>query len=161
MFHWLMLVILLPVAAGAQGPGGRGPAAGASWWEMPWWNSPLVQSMDLSESQRGDIRNIVRDSRAHLIDLRAAIEKADAELNAAFSGNPLDQRQGTEAIDHLANARADLTRALSHMTLKLRNTLTTEQWQELRRRSESRRGRGRARGQRPLPTPPQSGNLKQ
>ena len=41
----LAVELLIPAALFAQGPR-QGPA----WWEMPWWNSPLVRNLDLSET---------------------------------------------------------------------------------------------------------------
>ena len=109
-------------------------------WEGAWWNSPIVQNLDLTEAQRKDIRGTVREYRGHLLDLREAVQRADSDLEIALNENPLDQRKANEAIDHLATARGELTRTLSQMTLRLRTILTSDQWQELQRRQAQRRG---------------------
>ena len=153
----LAVIALLSPALLAQGPG---PRMGPPWWEMPWWNSPLVRDLNLSESQMRDIRSAVNEYRGTLMDLRESIKRADSELDAVLTASPLDQRKATEAIDRLANARADMTRTLSQMTVRLRAILTDEQWQELHQRASERRpggrfgGRGRGRGGLP-PGPPQ------
>jgi Spy/CpxP family protein refolding chaperone len=148
MRKWCWMALLLPASLAAQGMR-QGPA----WWESPWWNSPLVESLDLSQTQRTDIRNTVREYRGRLVDLRDAVQKADNDLRAAFAESPVDQSKANEAIDRLASARADMTRTLSQMTLRLRTILTDEQWQELQRRYQERRrgrmGRGRGPGGRP------------
>src|ERR1019366_1251098 len=114
MLKWAWAAALFPAMVLAQGPR-QGPA----WWESTWWNSPLVQNLDLSEPQRKDIRATVREYRGHLLDLREAVQRADSDLEIALGEGPLDQRKANEAIEHLASARAELTRTLSQMTLRL------------------------------------------
>jgi Spy/CpxP family protein refolding chaperone len=97
----------------------------------------------LSEAQNTQIRAIVREYRTKLIDLRAAEDKAQGDLQDVFNDTPNDQRKANDAIDRLAGARADATKTLSQMSLRLRNVLTAEQWQQLRDREQNRfRGRG-------------------
>lgn len=148
----LAAALLFPAVVLAQGPR-QGPA----WWESTWWNSPLVQNLDLSEAQRKDIRATVREYRGHLMDLREEVQRADGDLEIALGESQLDQRKANEAIEHLASARAELTRTLSQMTLRLRTILTNEQWQELQRRQAERRrgpiGGRRGPGGRPGPPP--------
>jgi Spy/CpxP family protein refolding chaperone len=138
----LILLVALPVALLAQG----GPRPPASWWEGPWWSNRLVQDLNLSETQKGDISSVVKEYRGKMLDVRTAMEKADADVQAAFDENPVDQRKANDAIERLATTRADLTRTLSQMSLKLRMVLTAEQWQELQRRQAGRFERGRGRG---------------
>lgn len=137
MFTRLVLFAALPLALYAQGqrafPG----------WERPWWDSPLVQDLNLTEAQQNDIRATVKDYRDRVVDIRKAVESADRDLEAVFnSENPVDQRKASEAIERLASARGDMTRALSQMSLKLRTVLTAEQWQELQRRRPGGLGSG-------------------
>ena len=134
MRKWILAAALLPAVMFAQGQR-QGPA----WWESPWWNSPLVQNLDLSEAQRKEIRTTVREYRGHLMDLREAVQRADGDLEIALGEGTLDQRKANEAIEHLASARAELTRTLSQMTLRLRTILTNKQWQELQKRQAERR----------------------
>lgn len=140
-----MWAILFPAVLLAQGPG-QGLRQGPAWWEGTWWNSPLVRDLDLSETQRKDIRATVRDFRSHLMDLRAEIQRADGDLETALGESQVDQRKANEAIEHVAGARAELTRTLSQMTLRLRTILTAEQWQELQKRQAERRPPGGRRG---------------
>lgn len=124
LLPFVLLLAALPAAA--QPPRGY----------FPWWESPLVRDLNLTEDQRQQIRNTVRDYRSRLIDLRAAVEKAEGEVGDVFNDPSIDQRRGMEAIDRLIAARGELTRAISEMTLKLRLVLTREQWQELQRRRQ-------------------------
>src|SRR5258708_660341 len=118
----------LPLALMAQGPGGD-PRPQPLGWEGPWWNNRLVQDLNLSDAQKGEINAVVKDYRGKMMDIRSAIGKADADVQTAFDENPVDQKKAADAIERLANARADLTRSLSQMSLKLRAVLTADQWQ--------------------------------
>ena len=140
MLKRLVLFAALPVVAHvtlwAQGPRPFAPA-----WERPWWDSPVVQDLNLTEAQQTEIRATVKEYRDRVVDIRKAIESADRDLEAVFNNeNPVDQRKASEAIERLAAARGDMTRALSQMSLKLRTVLTAEQWQELQRRQPGRLG---------------------
>jgi Spy/CpxP family protein refolding chaperone len=142
MPKWVSVVWVaaaLPAVLLAQSAPQSAPRKGPALWEGAWWNSPIVQNMDLSETQRRDIRGTVRQYRGHLMDLREAVQRADSDLEIALNENPLDQRKANEAIERLATARGELTRTLSQMTLRLRTILTNEQWQELQKRQLERR----------------------
>jgi Spy/CpxP family protein refolding chaperone len=130
----LLAILFVPGVLCAQAVR-QGPA----WWESAWWNGPLVQNLDLNDAQRKDIRVTVREYRGHLLDLREAVQRTDSDLETILNASPVDQRKATEAIDRLANARAELTRTLSQMTLRLRGILTDEQWQQLQQRASERR----------------------
>ena len=155
MRSWFWAALVFPAVLCAQGPR-PGLRQGPALWEGAWWNSPIVQNLDLGETQRKDIRGTVREYRGHLLDLREAVQRADSDLEIALGENPLDQRKANEAIEHLATARGELTRTLSQMTLRLRTILTSEQWQELQRRQAERRSgafRGRGGGEQPKAPP--------
>jgi Spy/CpxP family protein refolding chaperone len=126
----LFALLLAGLAAAGQAPRGF----------FPWWESPLAGGLNLTEDQRQQIRATVRECRPRLIDLRAAVEKAEGEVADAFNDPSIDQRRGMEAIERLIAARGDLTRAISEMTLRLRLVLTPRQWQELQERR--RQGEG-------------------
>ena len=139
MLKWVLAAAFFPAVLLAQSAPQPAPRKGPPLWEGAWWNSPIVQNMDLSETQRRDIRGTVRQYRGHLMDLREAVQRADSDLEIALGESPVDQRKANEAIEHLATARGELTRTLSQMTLRLRTILTNEQWQELQRRQAERR----------------------
>jgi Spy/CpxP family protein refolding chaperone len=130
---------------------------------FPWWESPLAGSLNLTDAQRKEIRATVSEYRDRLVDLRATIQKAEGDLEDAFNEDTVDQRKASEIIDRLANARGELTRTISQMSLKLRMVLTAEQWQELQKRQQERqrqrgpglRRRGRGSPDR-APSPPEA-----
>lgn len=137
---FLLLFLALPVASIAQRGGMYSPL------DFPWWDSPVARNLNLSETQTAQIASTVKEYRDRVLELRAAVNKADADLEQIFDENPVDQRKANDAIDRLASARGDLTKALSQMSLKLRGVLTADQWQMLQQRQPGRMGPGRPGG---------------
>jgi Spy/CpxP family protein refolding chaperone len=120
---------------------------------LAWWESPLLnESLDLTDAQTKQIRATVSDYRGKLLELRAAVDRAESGLQNAFNEDPVDPRKAGEAIDQLVTARSELTRTISQMDLKLRLVLTAQQWQDLE--SQQRLGRRSARRRGPKAPPP-------
>ena len=130
-------------------------AAAALSAQMPgmfaWWDSPIARDLKLSEEQNRKVREAVRESRERIFHLRASAEAADANLGDMMNDDTVDARKANEAIEKMVTSRAELTRAVTQMSLKLRLILTPAQWQELQRRQP--------RGPRPpdAPQPPRPG----
>jgi Spy/CpxP family protein refolding chaperone len=127
-------------------------AAGTFAWAQPprgfypWWDRPIARDLKLTETQSRQIRTTIRDFRGKLIENRAAVEKAELELENAFEEENVDTRHANQAIEDLAKARENLTRTFSQMALQLRLVLTAQQWQELQKRRGEGGGRRMNRG---------------
>jgi Spy/CpxP family protein refolding chaperone len=131
-----------------------------------WWDSPIASDLNLKEEQHQQIREVVRSYRNKLIDQRSAMDKAEGDLEDVFNDEKIDQRKANDAVERLANARAEMSRTVSQMSLKLRSILTADQWRELQRRmpkgppppfNRPEQGRPpRGQGQHPPPPPDRS-----
>src|ERR1700734_3493693 len=125
----LLLALLLTAGLSAQMP--RGIYA--------WWSKPqIARDLNLSPAQREQIRATVQQYRPHLLNVRVAVNQAEEALADQFNRNPVDPGKTNEAIERLVDARSDLTRTLTRLSLKLRLVLTEQQWQELQRRRPTR-----------------------
>ncbi len=129
-------------------------------WMNRWWERPIVRNLGLSSKQSEEIRVVLRDWRERLVDLRAEVELAEAELRDEISAEIVDAGKAGVAIDRVVAARAELMRSISQMSLRLRMILTAEQWRELQMRQRqpakgpAMRGPGAGgRGQSPPPGP--------
>jgi Spy/CpxP family protein refolding chaperone len=115
-------------------------ASGALFAQMPkgiyaWWSRPeIARNLNLTPAQRQQIRAVVQQYRPHLLNVRAEVNQAEQTLAEQFDRNPVDAAKTNEAIERLVDARSDLTRTLTQLSLKLRLVLTEQQWQELQRR---------------------------
>lgn len=113
--------------------------AGAVFGQTPpeyfnWWNSPIARELNLTDDQKKQIQSILKEYRDRLIDQRAAVQKAEAQFGDLFAEQSPNPAQVNDAIERLAAARAELTRTMSQMALRLRAVLTPEQFQELQKR---------------------------
>ena len=139
----LCFILAVTPALHAQGPRGGG--------FFPWWDSPIANGLELTDAQRTQIRLVTGDFRGRMMEVRDAVRKAENDLDAVFNEDSVDQRRGSEAIDRLTKARAEMTKAVAEMSLRMRSVLTPQQWQELRQRERAARIENAGRG----PVPPQ------
>ena len=125
MRRLLALTLLFAVGLCAQMP--RGIYA--------WWSKPeIARDLNLSPAQRQQIRATVQQFRPHLLNVRVSVNQAEEALAEEFNRNPVDPGKTNDAIERLVDARSDLTRTLTRLSLKLRLVLTEQQWEELQRR---------------------------
>jgi Spy/CpxP family protein refolding chaperone len=121
--------------APAQGQGqGRGPGQRPKPELTAWWDQPIVRDLGLSDEQYRQIRIIVAESRDRLIQLRGAVDSAEGILRDTMDEEKVDTRRAEAAIEKVVVAHAEMMRAVSQMSLKLRVILTSTQWQELEKR---------------------------
>ncbi len=128
----LVLAAFTALVAVAQAPRGF----------FQWWDRPFAKDLNLTEAQRRQIRTTIQDFRPKLIDVRAAVQKAEVELQNAFEEENIDERRANQAIDDLSKARENLTRTVSVMALQLRMVLTPQQWREVQKRRDDIQGLG-------------------
>ncbi len=99
-----------------------------------WWSKPVItRQLNLNNNQRQQVRVTVTQFRPRLLEIRAEVSRAETDLQAQFDQDPVDQTKANQAIERLIAARADLTRTLSQLSLKLRTVLTEQQWRDLQR----------------------------
>ena len=101
---------------------------------LPWWTSPVVNDLGLSQEQTQRIRQIVRSYRDRLFDARNAANKAEAELQDMLNDPTVSPAAAKPVVDRLAEARANTTRVFTSMSVDIRTVLTLDQWRQLVRR---------------------------
>jgi Spy/CpxP family protein refolding chaperone len=116
------VALLIPVVLCAQPPRGRGPRL----------SPDVVKQLNLSDAQTKQMDQVNQDFRPRLNAVRDEVNKAEAAMDAVFNEDPVDPAKGNDAINHLAAARSELTKALSQHDLKVRMILTAQQWEQLK-----------------------------
>ncbi len=119
----------------------------------PWWENRLaINSLNLTEAQTKQLTSIQNASVGRLTELRGAVMKAESNLTEIYDQPEIDESKVDAAVNDYANARENLTRALTQVSLKMRIVLTQAQWQALENRQYNRGGpRGPGRGRRQPP----------
>lgn len=101
--------------------------------EGRWWNNAtVVDRLKLSDEQRKTMDQILLDHRKDLIDKRAAVEKAELDLEPLVSADQPNETQIISQIDEVAQARAELEKANARFLLAIRGKLTADQWKGLK-----------------------------
>lgn len=120
----------------------RQSVAAQAWWQ----SSVTVTSLNLSEAQTKQLNQIKQSYVNRLNGLYADVKKADGNLEDVFNQATLDDLKAEAAVDQYANARENLTRELTLMSLKMRGVLTGDQWQQLENMQNGRGGPRTGRG---------------
>jgi Spy/CpxP family protein refolding chaperone len=89
---------------------------------FPWWEMGFTRDLNLSEQQQQQIREILRENRSKMIDMRAALEKAEGEVEDLFEESNADQRKANETVERVVAARASMTRHFTLMSLQMRKS---------------------------------------
>ena len=150
-----------------MGPGMGGPGFGMHRPPMEralglnggrWWNNPeMIEKLKLTDDQREAMDQILLDHRKDLIDKRAAVEKAELDMEPLMQDDQPNESKVLSQIDKVAQARADLEKANARFLLAIRAKLSPDQWKELKAaRSErmDRRWREDRDGRKPQGPPP-------
>jgi len=102
---------------------------------FPSWDPAILKELSLNDRQQRDIRSIIDDYRARLVEKRRLLDKAQTDIEEGFNKDSFDPRRNGDACEKLIAARADLARTFSQMQIRLRATLTADQWRKLKERS--------------------------
>jgi len=104
-----------------------------------WWNDPaMVDKLKLTDAQRKDMDGILLQHREGLVDLRAALEKAELTLEPLMKADQPDEARIVAQIDQVAQARAELEKANARFLLALRSKLTPDQWKQVQEERANR-----------------------
>lgn len=140
MKNFLIVFVVLTAA---------GPVA-AQEFDLPpgrWWEDQrLVDHVGITEEQQAQIREVVYERARHMIDLKAAVEKAGLDLRASVDQQEFDPAPVRDAYARFQTARQRLENERFEMLLEVRLLLTYEQWQKiegLKQRIQQNRGEQR------------------
>ena len=131
-----------------------------------WWNDPaMVDKLKLTDDQRKAMDAILLNHREQLVDMRAAVEKSELEMEPLLQDDVPNEARVLAQIDKIAQARAELEKANARFLLAIRAKLSPDQWKQLQtaradrmqRRGWGRDGQPGGGGAKPQGPPPPSG----
>jgi Spy/CpxP family protein refolding chaperone len=98
-----------------------------------WWRDPaIVQRIGLTPDQQKKIEDAFQQSRLHLIDLTATLDKEQVTMEPLLAADHPDEAKILVQIDRIAQARAELEKSNARMLLGFRNVLSQDQWTRLK-----------------------------
>jgi Spy/CpxP family protein refolding chaperone len=99
-----------------------------------WWmNTALMQRLGITDEQRGKIERTFENHRQAILSTTDLLEKEEAQLARFLDTEPIDRNAVFSQIDRVIQARSEMERANSLMTLEMREYLTRSQWEQLPR----------------------------
>jgi Spy/CpxP family protein refolding chaperone len=145
--------------------GGRGGApTSASQPVAAWWtDAALVARLGVTDDQKSRIEAIYGRYRQTLVQNKTDLEREEAVLARMLETEPMEPVNVVSTqIERVVQARGEMERTYSKMTLEIRQILTRTQWIQLQAELQpaqpppGQRGRGGARGGGPAApaTPP-------
>ena len=102
-------------------------AGGGAWWT----NKALVDRIGLTDDQKSRIERAFENHRSNIESNQKALEKEEAQLGRLLDAEKVDRGAVLSQIDRVTQARSELERTNSVMTLEMREVLTRTQWSQL------------------------------
>jgi Spy/CpxP family protein refolding chaperone len=121
-------------AANPPAPGltGRGTANGSQTGLAWWTNAALVMRLGLTDDQKKKIESTVDQYRQTLVQNMADLQSAESVLDRMLRAEPMEPAKTVSTqIERVIQARGEVERTNSKMTLDIRQILTRAQWVQL------------------------------
>ena len=118
----LMIMISLPgLAAGQDVPAGK-------WW----YNKKVVQNLNLTQKEIGQLDKLYVNSHRKLIKLKNAVEREQFELDALLGKKQVDDAKVRKQFKQLERARTDLANERLGFVIRVREIIGADRFQQLK-----------------------------
>ncbi len=151
------LIFLIVLTLGATVWAGDFRMPPGKWWENP----RVVERLHITAEQQQQIHDLVYRHAQRMIDLNAAVKRAELELGDLAEREELDADAARAAFARFQQARQKLETERFELLVGVRQLLTAQQWrdintfrQEIRRRVNDRRRPGMRDRFQPRRSPP-------
>jgi Spy/CpxP family protein refolding chaperone len=131
--RWLLSSVL--VLAGGVASAQPFSVPVGKWWERP----RIAGRLGITSEQVNKLNAATYPHAKAMIDLKASVDKATLDLQAASEADPFETERARIAFGVLQQARQRLETERFEMLLKVRAILTTDQWSRLQELVRERR----------------------
>ena len=107
--------------------GGASWTGGGAWWT----NAAVIQRLGLTDDQKARLERAFENHRQTLVTSTGLLEKEETQLARLLEAETIDRSAVFTQIDRVTQARGEVERANSAMTLEMREQLTRAQWMQL------------------------------
>jgi len=113
--------------AGVQAAGANQGGGTAAWWT----NSNITSRLGITDEQKAKLEKAFENHRPQLESSKQLLEKEEAQLAKLLDADTVDHNAVLTQIDRVVQARGEMERANSAMTLEMREVLTRAQWNQV------------------------------
>ena len=98
------------------------------WWERP----QVAEQLALTAEQKARLESLSVENARGMIDIKAAVEKAELDLRVVAEAEPFDATKVRAAFRTVQQARTRLENERFEALLRVREVLSADQWRQLR-----------------------------
>lgn len=118
----LIVLISLPAVGVAQDvPSGK-------WW----YNKKVVQNLNLTQKEVGQLNRLYEKSHRRLIDLKSAVKREQFELDTLLGKEPVDDAKVHKQFKRLEKARTGLANERLGFVIRVREIIGADRFQQLK-----------------------------
>ena len=124
----------VPPQSGQRGPAGEGPPRPGLQLGPPgrWWDDKsIIKNLKLRPDQQAHMDAIFDQNRNVLLAHLENVHQAEAQMEEISKSPAPDESALFAQIDHVAQARAELDKANTHMLLQIRKEMDADQIKRL------------------------------
>jgi Spy/CpxP family protein refolding chaperone len=93
-----------------------------------WWDDKhFAKTLHLRPEQQKRMDGLFEENRANLVNRYQALQQEESKMEALSRGQSLDESALFAQIDRVAQARADLEKANTHLMLQVRKEMDADQ----------------------------------
>lgn len=117
----IFMISLFGLAAGQDVPSGK-------WW----YNQKVVQNLNLTQKEVGQLDQLYVNSHRKLIKLKNAVEREQFELDTLLGKKTVDDAKVRKQFNRLESARTDLANERLGFVIRVREIIGADRFQQLK-----------------------------
>ena len=122
------VVILLIFMIGLPGLAAAQEVPSGKWW----YNQKVVQNLNLTPKEVGQLDQLYVNSHRKLIKFKNAVEREQFELDALLGKKTVDDAQVRKQFKRLESARTDLANERLGFVIRVREIIGADRFQQLK-----------------------------
>ena len=128
MLKKVLIVALLILLIGLPGSIAAQDVPSGKWW----YNKKVIQNLNLTQKEVGQLDRLYEDSHRKLIDLKSAVKREQFELDTLLGKEPVDDAKVRKQFKRLEKARTDLADERLGFIIRVREIIGADRFQQLK-----------------------------
>ena len=123
---WVVILLIFMISL-------SGLAAGQEVPSVKWWyNQKVVQNLNLTQKEVGQLDQLYVNSHRKLIKLKNAVEREQFELDTLLGKKTVDDAKVRKQFNRLESARTDLANERLGFVIRVREIIGADRFQQLK-----------------------------